>query len=152
MTSSLKPVGLYYEKKQPNQIEARNQFKTHDEIDRNRLISRIAIIKRYHSQAITISWEIALNSSASRMRFSYISSEKSISSHFYEVQEIITRKQASNEVAGCCLLIASCLKSACFWYYTIKTYLNLEIFTLEAFSAIFSQEIVLLYSSLFRAF
>ena len=36
MTSNIKPVGLYYEKKQPNQIEARNQFKTHDEIDRNR--------------------------------------------------------------------------------------------------------------------
>lgn len=34
MTSSIKPVGLYYEKKQPNQIETRNQFKTHDEIDR----------------------------------------------------------------------------------------------------------------------
>ena len=36
MTSNIKPVGLYYEKKQPNQIEARNQFKTHDEIDRKR--------------------------------------------------------------------------------------------------------------------
>ena len=37
MTSNIKPVGLYYEKKQPNQIEPRNQFKTHDEIDRKRL-------------------------------------------------------------------------------------------------------------------
>jgi len=37
MTSSIKPVGLYYEKKQPNQIETRNQFKTHDEIDRKSL-------------------------------------------------------------------------------------------------------------------
>merc|ERR1712176_804560 len=34
MTSNIKPVGLYYEKKQPNQIETSNQFKTHDEIDR----------------------------------------------------------------------------------------------------------------------
>ena len=48
MTPSIKPVGLYYEKKQPNQIETRNQFKTHDDIDRNRLF-KIAIANHYHN-------------------------------------------------------------------------------------------------------
>jgi len=49
MTSNIKPVGLYYEKKQPNQIEPRNQLKTHDEIDRKRLENIRCDCDRDHS-------------------------------------------------------------------------------------------------------